>query len=205
MSPSTTTPQEDLAFLRRVVEGGESGQRQFGQICLVAGLLYGLQCLGHWAQAAGWLAMDKLQETIFATAFTAVFVGYLVHLRRSGATPAPTGVVARAVTTAFAAAGTTNCIMVIVFCIAAARQSDPTLWYLYPCMVVALQGGAWLTAYALRREVWQALVGLGGMATSIAMALAIGTPTYLLILAIALFVLLAGAGALMMGKARGTA
>ena len=184
------------------VSGGDDGQLQFGKIYLVGGLLYGAQCLGHWAQEAGWLVMTPLQEALFATGFTAVFVAYLTWLKRRGGFPNPTGMVARAAGAAFAAAGTTNCIMVVVFYLVAHAQQNLLVWLLYPCMVVALQGGAWLTAYALRRQVWQAILGLGWMATAIAMAATVGSPTYLLILAISLLVLMAGGGLYMVTQVR---
>ena len=202
MTDNTSSPQDDLAFLRGIVSSGDDGQLQFGQICLAAGLLYGAQALGHWAQAAGWLTMTPLQSTAFATGFTAVFVAYLTWLRRRGGFPNPTGVVARAVGAAFAAAGSVNCIMVVVFYLVADAQQNLAIWFLYPCMVVALQGGAWLTAYALRRQAWQAVLGLGWMATAIAMAATVGSPTYMLILAISLIVLMGGGGIYMMAQAR---
>jgi hypothetical protein len=45
MSIKTPSVQDDLAFMRALVEGGGAIPAAFGETCLAAGLIYGLQIL----------------------------------------------------------------------------------------------------------------------------------------------------------------
>jgi hypothetical protein len=50
------------------------------------------------------------------------------------------------------------------------RMQSLQVWLIYPCLVMALQGAAWMVAWMLRRRGWMGLVAVGWFVTAIAMA-----------------------------------
>ncbi len=203
MTHAPTTPQEDLAFLRGITESGP-GQWAAGQIFFVAGLIYGAQCLGHWAQAQGWLDLTMSQTLTLAIAPSVVFFIYVaaVSLRPRAAAATPVGATGRAMSSAFFAAGMANIVMMGVFGFSAWRRHDVLIWELYPAVVFAMQGAAWLLAYLMRRRGWQLLVGLGWLVAAVALGLLIDTPAYVLAAAVSILLLMALPGWVMMRLAR---
>jgi hypothetical protein len=55
----------------------------------------------------------------------------------------------------------------------ALREQSLATWLIYPCTVYILQGAAWLVAYSARRKPWMVAVGLGWLASAVAMGLTI--------------------------------
>ena len=51
--PRLHSAEDDLAFMRAIVEGGGKPQLTLAVAYLAGGLLYGLQCLFHIGQATG--------------------------------------------------------------------------------------------------------------------------------------------------------
>ena len=148
--PTTASFEDDLSFLRGLVQSNGNHQALFGELYMAAGLTYGLQTLGHWAQALGVLSLSPYQGLALATGPTALFLAYLGWaLWRSRRSPIG-GVTNRAVNAAFGAAGFANLIMAAVVGMLAIREGSLTIWLLYPCLVFIIQGAAWGVAYALR-------------------------------------------------------
>jgi hypothetical protein len=196
--PTTASFEDDLSFLRGLVQSNGNHQALFGELYMAAGLTYGLQTLGHWAQALGVLSLSPYQGLALATGPTALFLAYLGWaLWRSRRSPIG-GVTNRAVNAAFGAAGFANLIMAAVVGMLAIREGSLTIWLLYPCLVFIIQGAAWGVAYALRRRAWLGLVALGWSAAAVVMAFFIGSPTYALIASLSMFVLMFAPGAAML-------
>jgi hypothetical protein len=178
--------------------GGHSFLRNFGEVYFAAGLCYGVQMLGHGAQLAyGWFN-GGLSGTILGLAPTVVFLVLLVWLNRRGRGHAPT-TVARAVGAVFGAVGIANIVMVAVVGVQAWRMQSIQVWLIYPCIVMALQGAAWMVASILRRRGWMGLVAAGWFATAIAMGAAIpNMAAYLIALSAGLLLFMLVPGFLMM-------
>ena len=70
----------------------------------------------------------------------------------------------------FGAVGLTNLALVLAIGSVAWRRHSLETWLIYPCVVMVLQGLAWLVAYMLRRRGWLAGVAAGWFATGLAMA-----------------------------------
>jgi hypothetical protein len=200
MNTTPSSAQDDLAFLRSLVESAGSGQRVFGVIYFWSGVIYGLQCLGHWAQVSGWIALSDGQQLLLGLGPTAVFLVMLTWVlwrtRRAG----QGGLVNKAVSAAFAATGIANGALVVLLAAAAAREKSLTVWLLYPSVVFILQGAAWYIAFALRKRLWLLAVGLGWMATGVTMGFAIGTPSYPLLVGVGLLAFMVAPGAVMMRR-----
>jgi hypothetical protein len=185
----TVTPksaQDDLAFLRALVQPGDILQRGLGESYFAAGLCYGVQMLASAAKAMGLIPATQAVSLIVGIGPTAVFIVLLIAiLRRSWAEP-PTGAVRKAIGAVFACIGIANLVLIAVIGLVALRQHSVTTWLIYPCAVFVLQGAAWLVSYSLGRRPWHGVIGLGWFATAVVMAWFIQSTT--------VFILLTGAG-----------
>ena len=193
--------QDDLAFLRALADGPPLRWELFGQAYLAGGLIYGLQCLFHWGQAQGWIVLSPMSSLIVSLGFTAVFLAVLaIMIWRRGRSPV-LGMANRAISSAFAGVGLTNLVMVALFAAVATRHHSLTIWMIYPAVVFALQGAAWLVAAMVRRRPWMTVIAIGWFGSTITLGLAIDTPAYIAVLGFSLLLWMALPGALMMRQA----
>lgn len=171
-----TSAQDDLAFMRSLVETNGGFQRSFGEAYFAAGLCYGVQMLLHAAQLVGWIG-DGPIGLVIGLGPTVVFLALLTWIIVRGRRE-PTGgsVVSRAVGAVFGAVGVANLALIAVIGSVAWREQSLTIWLIYPCVVLIVQGMAWMVVYALRRRAWYGGVAVGWFVTGVAMALAIGSP-----------------------------
>lgn len=198
MSDLTQSAQDDLAYLRAIVDGGGS-QNSGGPLFVAAGLIYGLQVLGHWAQGAGLLQLGDLGGLALLVGPTVLFLTVLawVQIRNRGRAAGST---ARAFNASFSAIGLTNLVLVMIFAPAAFAQQSWQIWMFYGAVAYALQGTGWMIAYNLRREAWMIATAIGWFAAAVAMGLLIGSATYALVAGLALMLLMVGPGLIMMRK-----
>ena len=78
----------------------------------------------------------------------------------------------------------------------------PSIWEMYACVVFAFQGAAWLATFALRKRAWHLAVALGWFATAVGLSLLLGTVDYILVAGLALILLMALPGLIMLSTAR---
>lgn len=203
MTSKTQSLQDDLAYMRKIAEGGApTRSTAFGASYLAGGLIYGAQLLFHWGQAMGWINLAPAPSITIALGFTAVFLIVLAAIQwRNRASP-PTGFAARALGAAFAAAGTANCAMIALFGLVAARHHSMTIWMLYPAVVFALQGAAWFVAAMLQQRGWMMLIALGWFASSVGLGLTIDSVAYIVVCGVSLIAWMAVPGALILRQAR---
>lgn len=187
---NANSASDDLAYLRALVDAPGNFQRSFGEAYFAAGACYGLQMLAHAAQALGWLPAAGLVSLLIGLGPTGVFLALLVWiLARERASRRPAGgAIAKAVAAVLSAVGLANLILILVIGIVAWREKSLTIWLIYPCTVMVLQGMAWFVIYALRRRPWFAWVAVGWFVTAVAMALGVAYEN------IALFIGSAGLG-----------
>jgi hypothetical protein len=196
------TANDDLAYLKGLVAGDGSGEawRLTGKVFAAGGFLYGLQTLFHWGQILGFNPPPPF--TLLAViAPTMLFLIFLtVVIIRSGPRSKPTGAMARAVSAIFGATGAVNLVLIVIFAPAAIQSGDFRVWLFYPAVFFALQGGAWLAAYQLRRKLWMLATSLGWMISAAVMGLTRGQPVYVLACAGALFLCMMLPGLVMMRR-----
>ncbi len=203
MTAKTQSAQDDLAYMRTVVEQGGRPRMAGALIYMAAGLIYGTETLVHWGQSINLIRLSESATLTFVAACTLLFVlvmGVLIVRDKTRGVGAGTG--SRALNAAFGGAGLANIALMAIFGVNAWRQHDFMIWMLYPCVVFALQGAAWYVAFMLRWKIWMLTVSLGCLATSVVMGLVIGTPTFNLVAALACFAWLAVPGAIMARDAR---
>jgi hypothetical protein len=199
-NPDTT--QADLAYLRSLVDTGARTQKMTGFLLAAGGVLYGLQTLVQWASAVHLIKLPDPVNFLMVVGVTTLFLVLLsVALWRDRGRPQG-GVANKAVNAAFASAGMANLSMICVFGMTAVRYHNFVIWELYPAVVFALQGAAWLVAFVLRRRAWLGVVGVGWLLSAASLGLVIDTPTYPLVVGIALILLLAVPGFVLMRLAR---
>ncbi|HZW15451.1 MAG TPA: hypothetical protein VFF66_04255 [Brevundimonas sp.] len=205
--PRLHSPEDDLAFMRSIVEGGGRTSMTLAICYLAGGLLYGLQCLFHIGQATGlirWPDLANLGFVVMITvAFLAVLTWAILKDRRDG--PPNRGPLAtRSLNAAFSATGLANSAVIIVFGVGAWRDQDFAIWLYYAAIVFALQAAAWYMAWILKKKGWMLAVALGGWATAVALGVLVREPMwYLGVCTVALFSLFALPGWIMFRDARG--
>lgn len=168
--------RDDLAFMRALVEPTDAWQKQFGETYFAAGLCYCVQMLLHGAQFAGLAPASGPVALAIGLGPTVVFLALLAWIIRRNRRSPGGGATSRAVGSVFGAVGAANLALVLVIGSVAWRWHSAGTWLIYPCVVMVLQGMAWLVAFMLRRRRWLALVAVGWFATGLAMAAFIDNP-----------------------------
>ena len=205
--PRLNSPQDDLAFMRSIVEGGGRPPMTLAICYLAGGLLYGLQCLFHIGQATGLIRWPDPANLAFVVMITVAFLSVLTWAilrdRKDGS--ANRGPMAsRTFNAAFSATGMANAAVVIVFAVGAFRDNDFAIWLYYAAIVFALQAAAWYMAWILKKKGWMLATALGGWVTAVALGVLVREPMwYLGVCTVALFALFALPGWIMFRDARG--
>lgn len=195
------TPADDLAFMRNLVEQGGRAQMTGGSLFFAGGLLYGLQCLYHFGQMHGF-GLAEPWNLAFVAAITLAFLAYLLWAGFKGMLKTPAGLLGRALAAVFSGVGLANLAMVFVFALNAGRENSSLIWMLYPPVIFALQGAAWIAAFQIQKHGWQAAVGIGWLVSACALGWFVrDAQAYVLIAAAALFGLMALPGWMMMRRA----
>ncbi|MES2833423.1 MAG: hypothetical protein V4707_01810 [Pseudomonadota bacterium] len=204
--PAPHSPEDDLAFMRAIVEGGGRPPMTLAVCYLAGGLLYGLQCLFHVGQAIGLIRWPDLANLVFIVGITVFFLSILTWAilkdrKAGGSNRGP--VAARTLNAAFSATGMANCAVIIVFGVGAYRDQDFAIWLYYAAIVFALQAAAWYMVWTLKRKGWMLATALGGWVTAVALGLLVREPLwYLGVCTVALFLLFALPGWVLFRDAR---
>jgi hypothetical protein len=204
--PRLNSPEDDLAFMRAIVEGGGRPPMTLAVCYLAGGLLYGLQCLFHVGQATGLIDWPDLANLAFVVGISVTFLSILTWAilrdrKTGGSNRGP--MATRSLNAAFSATGMANCAVIIVFGVGAYRDQDFAIWLYYAAIVFALQAAAWYMAWTLKRKGWMLATALGGWATAVALGVLVREPMlYLGVCTIALFALFALPGWILFRDAR---
>lgn len=207
MSAELDRARDDLAFMRSLVnDGGARFQATAGQLFMWAGLLYGVQCIGHWLNIIGVLPLGPLGQMVLGFAPTVLFLGLVFYVIWRDRKSKQSGVAARALNAVFTGAGIANLVMAFVFAYGAHATGDFVIWLYHPVVVCMFQGVAWFVAWVIRRRAWVGLVSLGWFATTIACGvLILNTAWYLFVLGVALLACMALPGYAIMRVAKNAA
>jgi hypothetical protein len=203
MTAELDQARDDLAFMRSLVSGGDKFQATAGELFLWAGFLYGLQCVGQWLDVVGAVHLPPLGQLIVGFSPTAIFlviVGKVIWKERKAPKGGPT---TRALSAVFQGAGLANLVLAFVFAYGAYKTQSMTVWLYHPVVVCMFQGVAWYVAWTIRKRAWVGFVSLGWFAVTIALGVTIdNVGAFLLIIAVALFVLMMVPGYAMMRLGR---
>lgn len=199
MSQDVKSVQDDLAFVRSLIEETTPGFRTFGVIYMAAGLLYGAQCLVAAMQQSGMIDLSGIAQMISSVVPTVLFlIVCLISAWKDRANSFGTGVARRAVGAAFAGAGLANLVLAMVFGWIAWQKGDLNIWLFFPVVVCALQGAIWYAAAIIRRRLWMGIAAAGWFVSAAGLGLLLGyTSLYLWGLSAILFCLMAIPGYVM--------
>jgi hypothetical protein len=200
MSSNMSTIEEDLAYLRRLVESdhGAVARRKFGFIYCVCGLLWGPYCFVAWAQYARILPIPPQMSRIVWLTVMLAFVGTMFWGIWKGRGQPAGNVPTRAFAAVFAGIGYSYLVMLTVLMWAAYERRNSTFIWLYAVVVFAGQGAGWYVFWTLRREKWIGLVALGWYASALLTGLNMQLPEFLLIAGFTLILLMGIPGWVMM-------
>lgn len=198
--------RDDLAFMRALVGAGEASHsifgRTFGEIYAAGGLCYGVQMLLHAGQFLGWLPTSDTAMMLTGFGPTVVFAAALTWILSHPTPLAPTAA-NRAVGATFGTAGMANLLMVAIIGSVAWRLHSITIWLIYPCLVMVMQGMAWRVAFTVRRRPWMMAVALGWFATGLGMGAAIlNIGAYIAVAGVGLIAFMLVPGLLLLRQAR---
>lgn len=203
--PRVSSPEDDLAFMRSIVEGGGRPTMTLAICYLAGGLLYGTQCLFHVGQVTGLIRWPDLADLAFVVAVSGAFLSILTWAilkdRKEGAARGP--LANRSLNAAFSATGMANAAVIIIFGVGAVRDQDFAIWLYYAAIVFALQAAAWYMAWTLKKKPWMLATALGGWAVAVALGVLVRQPMwYLGVCTVALFALFALPGWILYRDAR---
>jgi hypothetical protein len=206
MNIDPKTAESDLAFMRALVADDGSHNRNFGYVYLLAGLIYGTQCLLNWVLLISEAEVSPLIWMAVGWLPTILFIVLIIHNSWQNRTnPYGTGTTKRAVGAAFTGAGAANAVLAIVFGWVAYQKRDWSIWLMFPLVVCALQGAVWCAIAILRRNFWHGLTAVGWFFSAIILGLFIdNTLTYVLLLGVSLLVCMALPGFIILRASKRT-
>jgi hypothetical protein len=198
MSEMPHTAEQDLAFLRQLVEAddGAAWRRAFGRTYAMWGAGFAIPLLFEWAR---WEGFIELPENFWLWA-AAVVTGGLTVISVWGAKRwgPVTGAQSKAALAIFAGVGWANVAMLVALILVANALKDGRIMMLHAVVVFAFQGAAWYAVWVLRKRLWTGLVAAGWFAGAVLTGLTLGTPTFILMCALAMLLLMVAPGVAMM-------
>lgn len=207
MTPQAPTAQENLAFLRALVDQPARADVAGGKFFLVTGLIWAFDAFVLWFKYAGLLPMSAAQEIAFVGAVTVVWIVLATLLRwggpKRGAAP-PVGAAARALGTASIAVGAMMVLTLVVFVVTALRSEflGAAIFRVYPSMMFAGFGALWFAAFMIWRRLWLLGVALGWFAAAVAYVAVDDVPATIALAGLSMLLLLALPGAMLMREGR---
>jgi hypothetical protein len=195
--------KDDVAFLRALVERPTRPDVAAGAFMLFTGLVWAFDSLVMWTKYAGFLPMTRTQEIAFVTVVGLVYVAGGVWMRWGGSKHAPPlGVAARGFDAACRGVGLGMLMTLVVFVAATARWRIGEVFLVYPSMMFIGFGAVWFAAYIIWRRAWRLAMALGWFAGAVAMVLSPSAPYFIAIAGLAMLLLMALPGAIMIHEAR---
>jgi hypothetical protein len=199
MKPDVQTLKDDVAFIRALAEDSRGGAIvRDGATLIAAGAIFGITMLLYWLASAGVLSMPGIDWLWIGA--SATFLIALVLIQRGDTRRA---VASRALRAAWSGVGAGVIVGGAAFGIGAWRLGLPVVAAGgFPIVLLTLYGAAWGVAFAVVRRGWFALVAGGCFAAALACGWFFGRSEEWLVLSVALLVLVATPGAVIMHQAR---
>jgi hypothetical protein len=192
--------QDDIAFLKGLVDEGGGTARTGGRIIAAAGVIYGAASLAHWLVQTGRIvAPGQMGAWVFPMIWlgaTALFLGVLFTLKTRSDGPRTAG--ARASGIAWAGVGWTIFAMAASIAIVSWRADSPIPTLLFPSLILGLYGLGWMVAATVSRKSWIWMTSLASYAMALVVAWFSVTDWVMLIYAAALALLAVAPGVALM-------
>lgn len=203
--PALDAARADLAFLRALAERPSEPGAAAGRFSLMTGLIWAFDALVLWTHHAGLVTLSAAQQQIFVAMVTLIWLALSFWMRwgaPAAGAPHP-GAAARAYRAAVAGIGMAQLATLAVFFVAAFRFDLGEVFIIYPSMMFLFFGASWLAAFMLWRNAWRLAVALGWFAAAVGLAAGPGDASFIAIAGLAMLLLMALPGWVMMRTAKG--
>jgi len=194
MTDALKSLQDDISFLKTLAEEDRSPATLGGATLIAAGSIYGLASIAHWAVLT-WPA--GFSPWIFPEIWggaTALFLLTLAILRGRLRRNRATSPVNRASALAWSGVGWTIFTLAACMGIVSWRTGNTTAMLMFPSIILALYGMAWMVAAAASPLRWIRLAAVGCFLGAILTAVFCLTPAVFLIFTLALVLLAVAPG-----------
>jgi len=198
MSDTPQSAEQDLAFLRRLVDSddGAGWRRAFGRSYAMWGTAFAVPLLFEWAR---WEGLIELPKNFWVWAAVVITVCLMViTLWNSKRWRPVTGAQSKALLAIFAGVGWANVAVLVALILVAYGLKDGRIMMLHAVVVFAFQGAAWYAVWVLRKRLWTAAVAAGWYVSAVVLGLTLATPMFILTCALSLLLLMVAPGLVMM-------
>lgn len=199
------TDETDIAYMRRLAEEASTAPMRGGSILMSAGLIYGLTSVAHWTVVSGLINIDPQAFSLIWMGATLLFLGVLAvivaGLKREGGVQTAAN---RASAVVWSSVGWGIFALFTSIAVVSMRMGEQSLVLLslVPSIIMVFYGLGWaVTAAMMRtRSLWW--LAIASFAAAPLLALLGGEPVQYLAYGVALFVLMALPGYLLMRQAK---
>ncbi|HEX8568815.1 MAG TPA: hypothetical protein VF699_02685 [Caulobacteraceae bacterium] len=182
--------RDDLAYMRALADEGRRTPLLGGSILIAAGLIYGAAALAHWAVITDVLAVGLAGlNVIWGVAVAAFFAALFVLKARLGGKPGAAAMNNKVSAAAWGGMGGASFAIALSLFAAVYKTGDWIFMGLFPPVIFALYGAAWIVGSALSDAPWMRWVAVASFGAAVASGLLIGTAEQYLVYAAAFFLL----------------
>lgn len=195
--------RDDIAFIKALAQEGRQAPLLGGSVLVLAGSVFGVASLGHWAIEAGVLVAPQWVFAAMWGVATLIFmVGLFVLNARIDRRPGASSSVNKASGAAWAAVGGAIFTLALAGMIAGQRLDMlPFMAAYFPSLIIALYGTGWLVSGEMASKSWIKFLAFAAFGFSVLLAFAAGDPLQYLLYAAALFALAFVPGLILMREA----
>jgi hypothetical protein len=200
----TSTNQDDLAFLRNLLQGdsGTEMRRKFGVVYLLSGVVWAPYMLLQWLRAANLATISEAWAQrawlIAMVVFAAAMIWGMWPTHRVSKTTSN-----RAFAAAFAGIGYSYLVLLAVLFNLTYQRQNGLFILIYAVVVFAGQGAGWYVAWMLQRQAWFGVVAIGWYAAALITGLSLLDMAYfLLACGVSMILFMAIPGFILMQKPR---
>lgn len=177
MTGNSQTLNDDIAYMRDLAEAGASTPLLSGLVLIVIGALFGVTSLVHWALFAfgnpeGWMVLT-LWLSVAAVSATFTLTWVRTRMLKKPGIGSPTN---RAVGWTWNSTGWVINILLAATLILSWRLDSPLPFTVFPSVIAAVYGGAWLVTRRMSGQDWMQWPTLGSFGFALLLALLITTP-----------------------------
>jgi hypothetical protein len=197
--------REDIAFMRSLAEEGRDGPVLGGSFLVATGVIYAAACAAQWlvlnrlpeAGAGRWMT-GIIEAAVLVHVACMVVLGMRLRRRRVGTIDRTNRVFAWV----WNSVGIAVFACLASFFLTARLAHTPEVFAGWPTVLMALYGVGWTTTAAATRKPWTWGVAILSYLFAVVAGAFAGNANLLLVFALALLLLLAAPGAILIKQAR---
>jgi hypothetical protein len=205
VTTDTSTNQDDLAFLRNLLEGdrGAEMRHKFGIVYVLCGVVWVPYVLLVWVQMTKLAPIAEVWTQRAWLMAMILFVGSMIWGLMPKQRVVSRTTSNRAFGAAFAGIGYMYLVLLAVLMYLSYERKNGIFALLYAVVVFAGQGAAWYVAWVLQRQAWFGVVAIGWYVAALITGLnVLNLPNFLLCAAVSMILLMALPGFILIQRSR---